>query len=112
MQSYTYAIDHQGILNANTNMKTRLEDLVESAPPCGPGSHLLALFVDVVPVKLTAPSVNINVFGSEPGLTLPEVTAKPEEQDDGEGEIRLEEAFGSSDALADRRDCSVELIKR
>lgn len=87
-----------------------LENAVEKSLPCGPGLDLLALAVDEIPVKLTTASVNIHLSGPEPTGTLPEVTADPKGNDDEEGKVRLEEILGGTDAFADGRDSSVELL--
>lgn len=71
--------------------------------PCGPGRNLSTIRVDGVPVELTASSVNIHLVCAQPATSLPEVADDPEEEDDGKGEVQLEEALSSVRAgLADR----------
>lgn len=42
---------------------------------------------------LTSASVDIDLSGSDGALPLPKVADSPEEEDNGEGEVRLEEAL-------------------
>lgn len=42
---------------------------------------------------LTSASVDIDFSGSDGALSLPQVADSPEEEDNGEGEVRLEEAL-------------------
>lgn len=51
------------------------------------------MFVDGIPVQFAAARVNIYVPRPKPPLALPDETADPEGDDDGEGEVRLEEAL-------------------
>lgn len=76
-----------------------LEDASTEALPGWPGLHLLTLLVNQVPVKLTAASVNIHLGGPEPSLALPQETRSPEDKDDRESEIRLEEGVSSSNTI-------------
>jgi hypothetical protein len=100
--------------NARTVRETQteksLEDAVHETLPRGPGGDLGTLLVDVVPVEFTTASVNVHLSGAEPSLTLPEVSGNPESSNDEDGEVCLEEVFGSTKRLADRRDSSVELM--
>jgi hypothetical protein len=86
-----------------------LEDAVESTLPRGPRLDLLALPVNGVPVEFTTAGVNVHLRGAKPSLALPEVAADPEERDDEEGEVVLEEGLGGTNAHTNRRDGSVEL---
>lgn len=69
-----------------------------------------AVLVDGVPVELAAVEVNVDVARAQPGLALPGETDEPEEHDDGEGEVRLEEARGVVEAALGRADGDVELF--
>lgn len=94
-------------------MRARLEEVVESALPCGPSLHLLALGVDEVPVELTAASINVHLSSAEPALLLPEITGEPESGNDEGSKVGREEVRGGTNLLAiletDGRDSSVEL---
>jgi hypothetical protein len=88
---------------------------VHGALPRRPALHLLTLPVDGVPVEFTTTSVNIHLWGSEPPLLLPEITADPESQHDEESQVGLKE-LGDGTSLLTRlktkgRDSSVELEK-
>jgi hypothetical protein len=83
---------------------------VSETLPRRPGLDLLALAIDEVPVELTAASIDIHLGSPEPPGTLPEVSANPESGNDKESKIGLEEIFGGTNVLADRRDGSVELL--
>lgn len=76
---------------------TPLEDEMVEPLPRRVASNLGSGGVDRIPVNWSASSVNIHLGGSEPSLTLPEVTADPEAQDDWEGKVGLEEATGITD---------------
>lgn len=80
------------------------EDSVQDALPGGHLSELLAVLVDLVPGELAAASVNIDLVGAEPTCSLPDETTDPEDDDDGKGEVRLEEALDIVEAAADGAD--------
>jgi hypothetical protein len=84
---------------------------VKHAAPSRPCGLLGTLGVDVVPVKLSPAGVEINLVDAEPSLPLPDVSADPEETDNEEGEVTVEEFVGGSDLLAKGRDGDVELRK-
>lgn len=65
--------------------------MVENASPCRHGCEGCALSVDLVPVKLTEAGIDINVLGSQERLALPNPADEPEAEDDGCGQILLEE---------------------
>lgn len=69
------------------------------------------LGVDPVPVNLAATSINVNLAELEPAGTLPEEAADPEHDNDGKGEVGLEEALGSVDTTTKRPDGGVELLE-
>lgn len=73
---------------------------MHETPPCGPSGNHGALLVDVVPVKLTAASVDVHLSGAEPSLALPEVASEPEGANNKDGEVGLEEVGGSTSLLA------------
>lgn len=70
-----------------------LHDLVESTLPGRPRGHLGTVRVDGIPVKLTSASVDIHLVGAEPTSALPEEPNDPEENNDGESEVLLEETI-------------------
>ena len=86
-----------------------LEDLVQGTSPGRPGSLLGALRIDVVPVELPPASVDVDLVQLEPSLALPEVSADPEEDDDEEGKVAVEEVVSGTDLGAKGGDGSVEL---
>lgn len=101
-------------ISLSTSLCTRkphLEDVLDGTLPRRHGSRLCALGVDVVPVKLSPASVDIDLVEREPSLALPEVTADPEEANDEEGEVRVEELVCSANLLPRRRDSDVELCR-
>ena len=87
----------------------RLEDTDDEALPRRPCLHFLALTVDEIPVQLTTAGIDIHLSGPEPSGALPEVSSNPEDRDDKESEVSLEEVLGGTDALADRGNSSVKL---
>lgn len=86
------------------------EDRVEDPFPRWHGRQLGAVGVDGVPVELAAADVDVDVASAQPGLALPCKADEPEEYDDGEGEVRLEEALGIVEAALGRADGDVELL--
>lgn len=81
--------------NNSPPLDTLNED-VEVLAPLGPGVDLGAVGVNLVPVVLTETGVKVDLVNAQPTLTLPEVTAGPEEKDDGKGEAGLEEVLGGT----------------
>ena len=76
-----------------------------------PGRHLSelgAVLVDLVPRKLAAASVDIDLISTEPTSALPDEATDPEDDDDGESEISLEETLGIVEAATDGADGSVQ----
>lgn len=65
--------------------------------------------MDISPVDLATTRVDVDLAGAEPALSLPEEATDPEEHDDGEGEVGLEETFGVVDTAAGWADGHVEL---
>lgn len=72
--------------------------------------QLGAVLVDGVPVELAAVEVDVDVARAQPGLALPGEADEPEEHDDGEGQVRLEEARGVVEAALGRADGDIELF--
>ena len=66
--------------------------------------------MDSVPVELAAAGVEVDLVGAQPAGALPEDAADPEDDDDGHGEVRLEEALGVVEAALDGTDGDVELL--
>ena len=71
-----------------------LEKLVQNALPGWRRSDLGTEGIDVVPVKLTSASINVNLAHLLPTSAFPEVPNNPESNNDGEAKIRLEETLG------------------
>lgn len=88
-----------------------LENVVEDSSPGRHGCKSCALCVDLIPVKLTEAGVNVNVLGSQERLALPEPTENPEAEDDGSGQVLLEEVLSGTNAWLSGRssDCGIEL---
>lgn len=63
----------------------------------------------LLPVNLTAASVDVDVLDFCPALSLPEPAAQPEEEHYGKSEVGLEEAFSRRLTL-ERGYCDVELL--
>ena len=55
--------------------------------------------IDVVPVKLTSASINVNLAHLLPTSAFPEVPNNPESNNDGKAEIRLEEPLNVVEAV-------------
>jgi hypothetical protein len=70
------------------------EELAGNPPPLGPLGVSGALGVDDLPVNLAAARVDVDLRKSLPGRTLPDPADEVEEEDDEDGEVRLEEALG------------------
>lgn len=85
-----------------------LKDSRESASPCRPACNLASVGVDGIPIMLTAASVEIDVGKSDPAFALPDIADSPEEEDDGESEIGLEETFSIVKVAGERRSDSDE----
>ena len=62
------------------------------------------VFVDLIPVMLTTSDIDIDLVEAEETLSLPDVTAGPEEEYDREGEVCLEELLGRSVLVAEGWD--------
>lgn len=87
---------------------------MENAFPGGVGSNLGLVLANFLHVKLTSAGVDIDVVKLQPTLTLPKVADSPEESDDEDSEVGVEEALGVSETrLSDGRgDSSVELYQQ
>lgn len=82
---------------------------MEHPLPRGHVGQARAVLVDGVPVELAAARVQVDLVGAQPAGALPEEAADPEDDDDGEGEVRLEEALHVVVAAADGADGDVQL---
>jgi len=82
---------------------------MEHPLPRGHVGQARAVLVDGVPVELAAARVQVDLVGAQPAGALPEEAADPEDDDDGEGEVRLEEALHVVVAASDGADGDVEL---
>lgn len=86
------------------------ENRMEGPLPRRHSRQLGAVGVDPVPVELAASRVDVDVARAQPPFTLPGEADEPEEDDDGEGEVRLEEARGVVVAAPRWADGDVELV--
>lgn len=73
------------------------------------GRNLSLVSVDLVPVVLATAGIDIDVLDAQPAAALPDETADPEDDDDGEGEVLDEEALDIVEAATGRADGYVEL---
>lgn len=96
--------------NDNKNKGKSDENRMHDPLPRRHGRQLGAVLVDCVPVELAAVEVDVDVTRAQPGLALPGEANEPEEYDDGEREVRLEEARGVVEAALGRADGDVELF--
>lgn len=86
-----------------------LEEPVEGASPSWVRSLLSTVCVNVVPIEIPPATIDIDLIDGEPALTLPEVSADPEEADDEESKVPVEEVFCGADLGANGRNGNVEL---
>jgi hypothetical protein len=56
---------------------------------------LLSFLVDLVPIEVSAASVDVDLFRAQPSGPLPEISAKPEDQNNRERKIAFEKTFYS-----------------
>lgn len=87
------------------------EQFVNNPLPGGHSRQLSAVLVDGIPVELAAARVDVDLVKAEPAGALPEEAADPEEDDNGESEVRLEKALGIVDAAFRRSDGYEKLQK-
>jgi hypothetical protein len=90
------------ILNTASTSFTRqvisfLEQEVINPLPCRIRGNLRPRSVDAIPIDLSPSRVDINLRSSKPAGALPQVATCPEEEHNGECEIRLEEVFSCAD---------------
>lgn len=90
---------------------TTLEGVMKESSPSWPRGNLGSVGVDFIPVQLSTASIDIHLLSPKPASSLPQVADHPEEQDNREGKVRLEEALNSAHARFTRRsnDGGVEL---
>lgn len=63
-------------------------------PPCRHGSDSFLLGIDALPFNYAPVRTNIHLVGPQPSSALPEVATNPEDQDDRQGKVSLEECIG------------------
>lgn len=85
------------------------EELVHQPAPQRHGRDLGAVLVDLVPRQFAAARVDVDLRRAQPAGPLPQPAADPEEDDDGERQVRLEEALDVVEAAAHGADGDVEL---
>lgn len=61
--------------------------------PSRHSSQLGAVRIDLVPGQLASAGIDVDLVEPEPPSSLPEKPADPEEHDDGQGQVGLEEAL-------------------
>lgn len=71
-----------------------LPDSSESASPHRVAGDLASVGIDCLPVMLTTAGVEVDLVDADEALSLPDVPNGPEEEDDRERKIGLEEALG------------------
>lgn len=92
-------------------LRGRLEDGRERASPGRPGCDLAPVGIDGIPVMLTAAGVEVDLVEFDPALALPDVSDNPKEEDDREGEIGLEKAFGVIEIAGEWRSDGNEKLR-
>lgn len=83
---------------------------MDDSLPGGHGSQPGAILIDGIPVVFTAASVDVDLVGAKPASALPDKTTDPEDNDDGQGEVRLEETFGIVEPTFDGADGDKKLF--
>lgn len=86
-----------------------LEKDVEHTLPGGCSSKFTTVSVDAIPIMLTKTSVEVNLAELQPTLSLPDIAKDVKDNDDWEGQVRLEEGFGIADGAVEVGDGRVEL---
>jgi hypothetical protein len=67
--------------------------------PSRPGGPLCTFGIDVIPIELPSPGVDIHLGRAEPALALPGVTGNPKDKDTEESKVDVEEILGSTNLL-------------
>lgn len=96
----------------NTSWKTKkglYEEGVDDPLHSRHSRQLGPVGMDLVPGEFAAARVDVDVGRGPPALPLPEPAAGPEEEDDGHGEVGLEEALGIVVSSLGGADGDVEL---
>jgi len=88
------------------------EDIMENLLPFRHGVDLGLVLVDLVPRQFAAVCVDVDLTRAQPALALPDEAADPEGDDDGERQVRLEEALSIIETfLACGTDGGIELCR-
>lgn len=74
-----------------TGKKKSYKYCVNQSPPAWHSRNISLVSIDFFPVEFATASIDIDILGTQPTLTLPEEAIDPEEEDDREGEVGLEE---------------------
>jgi len=85
------------------------KDVVQDPPPLRHGSNILLVRVDLVPRKLAAARVEVDLGELEPAAALPEESSNPKEDDDWQGKVGVEKGLGRGHVRANWGDRNVEL---
>lgn len=72
-----------------------LKHLLEVLLPLGHAGNVCTISVDLIPVVLSAAYINIYILNLDPGLSLPGKSDDPEEDDNWQSKVGLEESLGS-----------------
>ena len=91
--------------NPSTSDKHRMHD----PPPRRHRSQLGAVLIDRVPIEVSPSGIQVDISGAQPAAAFPQEAADPEDDDDGQGQVRLEEALHVVVTAADGADGNVEL---
>lgn len=73
-------------------------------------SEFRTVLVNLVPGQLTTTRVDVDLVNLEPAVALPEVATGPEEKNDWECKVRLEEPLDGVVSSSDGADGYVELL--
>lgn len=61
--------------------------MIIEAFPRRQGSDMLAIRADLIPVQVTAASINIDLVKLQPTSALPDISSYPEGNDDGKSKV-------------------------
>lgn len=64
-----------------------LEKMIVDSFPRGHRSDMLAICADLIPVQVTAASINIDLLKLQPASALPDISTQPESKDNGKCKI-------------------------
>lgn len=84
---------------------------MENPLPRRHGSEFRTVLINLVPGQLTTTRVDINLVNLEPAGALPEKATGPEEKNDRESKVRLEEPLDGVVSSSDGADGDIKLLR-